>query len=106
MGILLKEVKENYGLSKNLSVDLSTTLATRNYLIHKYFKNEIQKFYSDKGKLEMINYFCEFVEQSKKIDDVLKSHYSKYTLKLGFTDKRIEEMVNELKLQEQKRDKL
>ena len=50
MGQLLQEIKENYGLSENHQELLKNVLAKRNYLIHKYFRLEIQKFYSETGQ--------------------------------------------------------
>jgi len=106
MGILLREVKQCYGIPQSIIDDLEKILETRNYLIHKYFKVEIEKTYSDIGKKEMIKFFCDSIDKTKIIDDQLKSYYRKYTDSLGLTEERINEMVNEMKIQEQKRDLL
>jgi hypothetical protein len=104
MGMLLKELKQCYRIPQDTIDDLNKILETRNFLIHNYFKVEIQKVYSDVGRKEMINFFCDFTDQTKTIDDQLKSYYRNYTDRLGLTEERINEMVNEMKIQEQKRD--
>jgi hypothetical protein len=106
MGILLKEVKHCYGIPDSIIIDLEEILEVRNYLIHKYFKLEIEKTYSDIGRKEMIKFFCESIDKTKTIDNQLKLYYRKYTDKLGLTEDRINAMVIEMKIQEQKRDLL
>lgn len=105
MGNLLNEVKQNYGLSEAHIKHLEDILNRRNYLIHKYFRVEIHKFYSHVGRKEMIKYFCDFIDQSGEIDEQLNQYFLSYKLRLGFTDERIAEMVNEMKEKELQRDK-
>jgi hypothetical protein len=104
MGILLNEVKKCYGIPQNIIDSLDEVLESRNFLIHKYFKVEIQKVYSDIGRKEIIKFFCEFIDKTKTIDDHLKTYYKKYTDRLGLTEERINEMASQMKIQEQKRD--
>ncbi len=60
MGALIHEVKTEYSLPENLETDLKRVLDTRNYLVHKFFKEQIQKFHTELGKKEMLKYFCDF----------------------------------------------
>lgn len=106
MGKLLNEVKQSYKFTKKQIIALDEILKDRNYLAHKYFKLNIQKFYSEVGQLEMIKYFCDFIEKSELIDKELNSLYRNYTDKLGLTDEKISELMNDMKLQEIKRNKI
>jgi hypothetical protein len=103
MGNLINEVKQNYNIPKPLIDKFDNLLNRRNYLIHKNFKLHIEKFYSEIGQLEMIKYFCDFVDEIEEVDKELNNYYSKYTSKLGLTDERINEIMNEIKIQELKR---
>jgi hypothetical protein len=103
MGNFINEVKQSYSLTTTIVDQLDKTLDTRNYLAHKYFKLHIEKFYSEMGQLEMIKYFCDFIDDSKLLDERLKIYYTKYTDKLGLTDDKITQMIIEMKEQEIKR---
>lgn len=105
MGLLLNEVKNCYKIPQDKINDLNAILESRNYLIHKYFKLEIQKVYSDSGRKEMIKYFCDFIDKTKLIDDQLKTYYKNYTDRLGLTEEKINMMVTKMKDEEQDRDK-
>ncbi len=103
MGNLINEVKQNYNVPNQLIDKFDKLLNRRNYLIHKYFKLHIEKFYSEIGQLEMIKYFCDFVDDIEEVDKELNDYYAIYTSKLGLTEERINEIMNDIKIQEQKR---
>lgn len=103
MGNLLNEVKENYGISQSHLDGLQMVLDKRNFLVHKYFKVEIQKFYSEKGKIEMLKYFGDFIDESLAIDNELQNYFSRYKSKLGFTEEKIKQLMEEMKNGELKR---
>ncbi len=103
MGNFINEVKESYNIAESTIAKLKEILNTRNYLTHKYFKIHIDKFYSDTGKLEMIKYFCDFVDSSTFIDEELKIYYANNMQKLGITETQIEWAMNEMKSQELRR---
>ncbi len=105
MGTFIKEVKDSYNLTASIIDQLGQILSSRNYLVHKYFKLHIEKFHSEIGQLEMIQYFCDFIEKSNKLDEELKIYYSLYTDKLGLTETRIKQLMIEMKEQELKRVK-
>jgi uncharacterized protein with HEPN domain len=105
MGNFINEVKKSYSLTTSIVDQLDKILDTRNYLAHKYFKLHIEKFHSEIGQLEMIKYFCDFTDDSKQLDEQLKTYYTKYTDKLGLTDEKIEQLMIEMKEQEIKRTK-
>lgn len=105
MGIFINEVKQSYSLTEKITTDLKAILEKRNYLVHKYFKIEIQKCYSDLGRKEMLKYFGDFIDQTKSIDSELNKYYSQYTTKMGFTKEKIDELVNEMKQEEITREK-
>lgn len=103
MGNFINEVKQNYNLPNDLKEDLKKILNKRNYLVHKYFKLEIQKFYTEIGQKEMIQYFTAFVDETKVIDNKLKSYYDVYINKLGITEEFIQQTMNEMKVEELER---
>lgn len=105
MGNFITEVKNCYNLPNSIIDQLDKILSLRNHLAHKYFKLNIAKFYSEVGQLEMIEYFCDFIEKSQHLDDQLKLYYKNYTDKLGVTEERIEELMNQMKEEEIKRIK-
>ncbi|MBK0404972.1 hypothetical protein I5M27_18450 [Adhaeribacter sp. BT258] len=105
LGNFINEVKHSYNLPNKLETELTEILEKRNYLVHKYFKLEIQKFFSELGKREMIKYFCDFIDDCQRIDRELKSYYSHYTTKMGLSDERIEQIMNEMKEEELLREK-
>ncbi|MCE3269428.1 MAG: hypothetical protein K0R49_1682 [Burkholderiales bacterium] len=51
----------------------------------------------------MIKYFCDFIDNSKLADELLKTYYANYAYKLGLTEDKIEKLMNEMKEQEIKR---
>ena len=99
MGNFISEVRKSYALSDSVRVELDKILADRNYLVHKYFKLNIEKFYSEIGRLEMIELFCKFCDDSKKMEEQLKHYYKMYTDKLGITDEQITKIINDIKQQ-------
>lgn len=105
MGVFINEVKQTYTLTEDITRDLKSILEKRNYLVHKYFKLEIQKCYSDLGRKEMLEYFGNFIDEAQKIDSELNFYYSKYTKKMGLTQEKIEELVNNMKIEELKRER-
>ena len=103
MGNFVNEIKQSYSLTTKIVEQLDKILDTRNFLAHKYFKLNIEKFHSEIGQLEMIKYFCDFIDDSKQLDEKLKIYYTKYTVKLGLTEEKIEQLMFEMKEQELKR---
>lgn len=104
MGNLLNEIKENYCISEAHQEILKNVLAKRNYLIHKYFRLEIQKFYSETGQKEMLKYFGDIIDETTLIDNELNQYFEHYKLKLGFDEEKITELVAKMKEEELKRD--
>ena len=105
MGVFINEIKQSYNLDEKLRTDLDKMLKDRNFLVHKYFKIEIQKCFSEIGKKEMLEFFGNFIDQSKKIDSELQKYYVEYKIRMGVTEEKIEEIVNEMKQTELKREK-
>lgn len=103
MGNFINEVKQCYNLTNSIVNQLKNILEKRNYLVHKYFKLHIAKVYTAVGQLEMIEYFCNFIDESIQLDDKLNEYYRIYTDKLGVTEERIEQLMSEMKEQEENR---
>jgi hypothetical protein len=105
LGGFINEVKQAYTLSNELTENLENILVKRSYLVHKYFKLEIQKFYSDIGKREMLKYFGDFIDESNKLNSEMNKYYSEYTNRLGLTQEKIQEMADQMKSEELNREK-
>jgi hypothetical protein len=105
MGGFINEVKNSYKLTDQLIEDLKETLEIRNYIVHKFFKLEIQKCYSELGHREILKFFGDFIDQTKKIDNDLNDYYKKYTDRLGFTQEKINELTDQMKKAELEREK-
>lgn len=105
MGLFIKEVKQSYDLTEDIIKELETILEKRNFLVHKYFKIEIQKNYSDLGRLEMLEYFGVFTDEVISLDRKLNDYYKKHIDKLGFTPEKIEKLLEEMKLKELERER-
>ncbi|MFD2562633.1 hypothetical protein [Aquimarina rubra] len=104
MGVFINEVKQTYSLPEQLIESLKKVLEKRNYIVHKYFKLEIQKIASDLGKREMLQYFCSFIDNVKEIDEELNKYYLDYKLRLGITEETIDQLVKEMKEEELERE--
>ena len=104
MGPIINEIKQSYALTSKTANDLKQVLEKRNYLVHKYFKFEIQKCYSELGRKEMLQFFGEFIDQSRELDSELNNYFRKYTDKLGLTKEKIEEIGNQMKKEEMHRN--
>jgi|TARA_R110002033_G_scaffold87544_1_gene137556 hypothetical protein len=100
MGNFINEVKKNYELPNELKDDLENILARRNFLVHKYFKLEVQKFHTEFGQKEMLKYFSNFIDETKIIDNKLMSYYNIYRQKLGITEESIEQAMAEMEKEE------
>lgn len=105
LGNLINEIKSDYEIPESLRSELKEVLEKRNYLAHKFFKEQIAKFKSDLGMREMLNYFCDFIDSSKAVDKQMTEYYSHYTEKLGLTEERIEELIKEMENEEIERAK-
>ncbi|MGA1931204.1 hypothetical protein ACH5BF_00565 [Arcobacter sp. YIC-464] len=100
MGKLIQEIKIEYNFPNSLEEDLSKVLNTRNYLVHKYFKENIQKFFTETGQKEMLNFFSEFIDKSTQVDNELDLYYKHYKDKFSFTDDVIENIISNMKEEE------
>jgi hypothetical protein len=97
MGGLIIEINVGYSITETLKDDLKIVLELRNYLVHKFFKEQIQKFNSDLGRKEMLKYFCDFIDKSKKVDNELNNYYSHHLTRLGITEEDIKDAVSTLR---------
>lgn len=104
LGNFINEVKQYYNLTDKLTLGLATLLEKRNYLIHRYFKVESQKFFSDLGRLEMLDYFCNLIDDINLIDEQLNLYYSDYVDRMGLTQDKLDEIMRQLKQEELDRE--
>lgn len=105
MGVFITEVKNSYKLEDETILKLKDVLEKRNYIVHKFFKIEIQKCYSELGRKEILKYLGDFIDLTKEVDANLNKYYRKYTDSLGFTEEKIQELVSKMKKEELDREK-
>lgn len=105
MGVFIKEIKQSYNLPVQIKNELEVVLNQRNYIVHKFFKLEIQKVYSETGQKEIIKYFSDFIDRAIEIDEKLNVYYSSHMDKLGLTEERIEKLMQEIQDSEAERVK-
>jgi hypothetical protein len=96
MGNLIHEVKQIYQLPDDIAISLKDILERRNYLAHKYFKDNIEKFYNDSSRLEMIKYFSLFIDDAQALDFELKKYYSHHLVRIGLTEEKLNEMMSKI----------
>ncbi|MCM8527861.1 MAG: DUF86 domain-containing protein [Lentisphaeraceae bacterium] len=104
LGQSIGTLKKVYIISDEDEVSLGNILKKRNFLVHKYFRINVDKFFSEVGKKEMLKYFCEFIESTNIIEDKLKTYSFKYAQRLGITSELINKYLDILKETEKKRD--
>jgi hypothetical protein len=100
MGSLLRKVKGVYSISDEHIEALSEIIETRNYLIHRYFKTNSLKRYTNEGKLEMILELVGFVQKTIEIDEVLKKYYFGYLNSFGITEDMLKAVLESKKKEE------
>ena len=104
MGNMINEVKQAYSLSTEIELKLKEAVTKRNYLIHRYFKDQISKCYSIIGQKEMLQYFCDFIDQVSETDTSLKPYFAEYMKNFGLTDEKLQEYMALMKNEERRRD--
>ena len=103
-GNYVNEIKQVYEISDEVYEDLKSVLQKRNYLIHRYFKDKISKFYSTLGQEEMILDFCHFIDQSERLEDNLKNYLTEYHKRLGITPEKLEVLLEQMREEEINRE--
>ena len=63
-----------------------------------------QKLYSIKGKLEMLELFCYFIDKVKNLDVMLETYYKKNLISLGLSEKIIYDISTKMIDNEVSRD--
>ena len=100
----IHELRKIYSFSGDIEVELVKVLDIRNHLIHRYFKENIQKFSSKQWIQEMLKFFTNFIERANILDNELQKYTDIYKKKLWITDEKINATINELKDKERLRD--
>lgn len=100
----INELKKIYSFSEKIEMELIEVLEMRNYLIHKYFKENIQKLSSMQWIKETLKYFTDFIERASLLDKELQIYTDDYKKKLWITDEKLNIIINNLKNKERLRD--
>lgn len=105
MGRQIHDIKRVYSISNIHEQELNEILKKRNYLAHKFFKDNSLKFYSNEGRKEMIEECVNFIDQSKSLDKELNIYYEKYKQEIGITEDVISSQLDVELEEEMKRIK-
>lgn len=100
----INELKNIYDFSDDIVIDLEEILKIRNNLTHNYFKDNPEKFVSNKWSKEMLKYFTSFIEKTDELDKKLDIYIEKYIKKLWISDTLIKELMDDLTKKEKQRD--
>jgi len=104
MGKLVYEVKSTFSLNNEHTNQLKNVLEMRNYFVHRFFKVNSFKPYTETGQKEMIIECATFIDDCRRIDKALALYYEEYYLKAGLTEDRIGELVLQAKQEEYDRE--
>ncbi len=102
-GVLINEIKQLYNLSEEDYKELKDVLKLRNYISHDYFRINTELFYSDSGQKRMIKDFVEFRDRAKSVDKILQKYIKIYSVKIGLTDDRINDFIEQTKKEWEKK---
>jgi len=105
MGRQINDVKKVYSISDEHVKELKSVLDKRNFLAHKFFKVYSFKFFSEQGKLEMIEECTHFVEKTQSLDAKLNDYYEEYKAKIGITEDLIQRLIKQAEEKEIERVK-
>lgn len=100
----INELKNIYNFSDDIVLDLEEVLKIRNNLTHNYFKDNPEKFFSNKWSKEMLKYFTSFIEKTDELDKKLDIYTEKYIKKLWISKTLINELIDDLTKKEKQRD--
>lgn len=104
-GQLLKIAKETNNISKENYEILLRACQKRNYLIHEFFFQHTEDFYSESGRRLMLKELCELAEYFIEIDNISESIYEPIgEIKLGVTREMLEKSISDMEKRAKKRD--
>lgn len=104
-GQLLKIAKETENLSEENYEILLKACQKRNYLIHEFFFQHTEDFYSESGRRLMLKELCKLAEYFIEIDNISESIYEPIgERKLGVTREMVEKAISDMEIRAKKRD--
>lgn len=71
-------------------------LQSRNYLLHHFFRDEIQDFYTAAGRLRMFDKLVSYVDLFSRADRELMAATSESRHRLGLTEEKLKRSLEEL----------
>lgn len=96
-GRILRIVLKKYQVTESDKAELDDLLKIRNELAHSYFKKSVEKFYSEKGKLEMLEHFVHTSEVARslnyRMEDYTQEFKKRYNLSQEVIDSALKEMI-------------
>ena len=103
LGKTIQVVLKKYQVIDEDKTELMKLLNFRNGLVHSYFKDSVEKFYSEKGKLEMISNFVSISESARTLNLKFEKYTNTFKGRYNLTQEVIESALKELVERELKR---
>ncbi|MBN1123774.1 MAG: hypothetical protein JXA82_02125 [Sedimentisphaerales bacterium] len=91
-GQILKDVSKDMTLSADLRLILQKALKVRNYLIHQFFWDYAEYWFSDKGRLGMIRELQDAIQIFSEADHKIEPIVDEFGKQLGLSEKMLEEI--------------
>ena len=88
MGGLIAEIKRTLAFKENDLTQLESTLKSRNYFVHDYFKFNTELLYSINGKKRIIKDLVDFKNQIEVSEAVIHKYVDMYLQHFGYTRER------------------
>lgn len=86
MGQLLGELRDVSEVPAELDTKLRAALTLRNWLVHNYFRERVEEFMAQSGRLSMIDELVRCRDQLKAADAMLEDHLAPIRESYGLTD--------------------
>lgn len=90
MGQLIKQARKRIRIDKSIEEMLNEVLDKRNYLMHRFFLVNAEKFFQDETRRQMIDELRDLSATFRAGDEVLKMIYMPLWRQLGLSDAALE----------------
>ena len=89
LGAAIIRFRKKVALSEEASAVLSEALIARNYLIHHFFRDKIEQFYSPIGRARLHETLMSYVELFQRAERMLHAATATVRQKIGLTDDKL-----------------
>lgn len=98
LGAAIIRLRQTMPLDEELDVVLTAVLATRNYLVHHFFREQIGSFYSMQGSAQLHEKLVSYVELFSDGDRRLHAATAALRQRMGLTDESSPERLKNTRM--------